>query len=257
MLQRAIEIEKGGTKLSLSLLQEAAKDYNSYKTDSKDDGIYLVKEAMRRDYPELTSAEIDRKVAKKYGNLFVEDPESEEYQDALTDLKIEAKSARAKLIEQQSKIVLPKEATMPNKQAPQIDPALLMQEIDKSMQTLSKLPLQVDEETTLDFEPSPETVKRVKTMMATPDKLFSRWIGEGGKLDYSKLGKDLIILEEMQNIQKATSSQLKAKYKEETIKSQSNIQLPNSSPTNSGTPAPVNETSAKIQEQIKKFLGTT
>ena len=101
-LQKLHELDKQGIQVTPENAGILTSDYSQVDLSDKDNALDIVKRSYKME--DFSAREVDRLVRKKFPALFDEDAEQDDIDDALIDLKIEAKQAVGKFQEVQSKI---------------------------------------------------------------------------------------------------------------------------------------------------------
>lgn len=110
-IKKLNDLAEGGVDIdSEEFWKMQALDLGKFNTSNVSDGVELLKLELKASNPDLTDAQVDRLVQRKYKPLFDEtfDKEDEEYKDAELDLTIDAKKAQTTLQKLKDEISLPK-----------------------------------------------------------------------------------------------------------------------------------------------------
>lgn len=194
LIQRMIELEKNGVAIDKNTLPQLFENFDKYDINKSQDALNVMRRKLRNELGDDEMAEF--KIKKSYGALFDEDPDSEEYQDALMSLKIDSKKALQEFKEQQDKLSIPD----PSKKLTTKEEVL--QEINKEAETqrekLRNAFTQLAEDATKDFskvsydikgnqvevEIDPEVKRSVKKEIKNLDTFFDRnFMDEKGNIN--------------------------------------------------------------------------
>lgn len=168
--------------------------------NNKNEALDVVRLELKEGNPELNSKEIDRLVKKRYKALFDDsfDSEDEEYQDALLDLKLEAKKAKNSLSEKKSKYQVQTVDPKQIEQQRQAQEQALKQfhnQVEESVRTYTEEPIKVGD-TELKYSVGQDEQKFIEQSIKNSQDFFNSYVEKGNdgnvSIDYPRLRKDLL-----------------------------------------------------------------
>ena len=234
----------------VNYIRETEKDY---KTMSD---IDVVREALSKKNPDWTSKDVELELRAEYGkqlemvdlNTIDQAEEPEAYEKALAHneraeenllrLQRAARDSRLQLIEQQSKIELPKLAqaqeaavvsTQPTAEELEQRQAAWVRTVEDNIGQLNNIRQTIDDKE-VEYSYNADELKAFGDKMKTFN-IFNYakergWIGEDGSPDFIKLGRDVQKIEDFDKITKSFSTQVKTETTKDTLKKIKNIDDP-------------------------------
>jgi len=215
------------------------------RTDySKISDLDALREAERLADPTLSSADIELLLEDKYG--FAENATDKEKRLKEIQIKRDGNVAKQSLIENQKKWAVVGKSKEDIAAEGLKWKATLHETADK----VEKLDIKLSETDTFTYAVPAETRGKVKTDNETLSNFFGRYVNADGSENVEKFVKDMIILDNFENIVKAAAGFNKSKGKEEIIKEikQTNFQAKGQT-TGSATPKTIAQ---QVAEQIFK-----
>lgn len=235
--------------------REKKRDYTTMSD------LDVLRTSIKKEKPHWSKDEIELKIAEDYGDELVKvdlstidkDIDPDEYKEAekhnkqvdrnLLRIGRDAKDARQSLIEQQSKLELPKieykRPDAPVQEEPSAEAIaeanrIWQQQVEEQTKDFSDLSVRIgDRQVT--YKPTEEdkqaTVSAVKEF--NPQKFFKErgWVTEDGQSDAKKIAEDLFWLTNKEKVINAYSSQAENRTKKEMLK-----EIKNVTPTTTSAP---------------------
>lgn len=168
--------------------------------NNKNEALDVVRLELKEGNPELDSKDIDRLVKKRYKALFDDsfETEDEEYQDALLDLKLEAKKAKNSLSEKKSKYQVQTVDPQQIEQHRQAQEQALNQfhsQVEESVRTYTEEPIKVGD-IELKYNVERDEQKFIEHSIKNSQDFFNSYVEKGNDgnvtIDYPRLRKDLL-----------------------------------------------------------------
>jgi hypothetical protein len=175
-----------------------AVDLDKFSPDKVEDALQLKRLELKVDRPELSNEEVERLLRRTYKNIMSGDyiQEDEEYQEALLDLKIDAKSSRTKLQKHKEAITLPKVDLKAKEQEEESRRQALENyklTVKSEVNNYAEETLSLDEGLEIKYKPSDEAKKFVERSLLNDTSFFydNYFDKESGKVDFKRAKRDL------------------------------------------------------------------
>lgn len=109
LINKLVELDRSGKKIDIGFIARQMIDYDTLDVTNESQARELIKQSLKTKNPDLTTEEIDFEMRVKYKDLqrYSDDPESEEYRDALERLQFDAQKAKRELKRVQQEESLP------------------------------------------------------------------------------------------------------------------------------------------------------
>lgn len=239
IIQRMLELEKAGHKIDKASIPELFEDFSKYDVNSQKDALSLMRRKLRKELGDDESAEW--KVNKKYKALFEEDSDSEEYKDALMELRIDAKNALKEFQGNQEKLAIPNSSNTYTSKEQILEE--LQYEASARQEKIRDAFSQMAESATKDFsevkynvfgedvnlEVTSEQKRELKKELKNLDTFFDRnFMNDKGEIDQQGIAKLIFLHQNQGKIMEVLAGEFKSKGKEEEFNSRKNTTKQNS-----------------------------
>lgn len=246
---------------------EALKTFYEFATEKNKDyttmsSVDVVREALKKDNPQWNNKEVELELRVKYGDDLEKidvseidkDINPDEYKEAIDHnrkveqklllLERDARDNRHSLIEKQKSLELPKiEKQAPANQAPQGPTAEEVEEanrqwvsqVEKETQNLGDFKVNIgDKEVTYKFSPEErqQAIAKVKDFNFETFAKDRGWVKEDGTSNTLRIAEDVQLLNNVEKIVKAVSTQAQTIQTREVIKDIKNIEIPTTTAPN-------------------------
>lgn len=168
--------------------------------NNKNEALDIIRLELKESNSELSSKEVDRLIKKRYKALFDDsfDSEDEEYQDALLDLKLDAKNAKNQLAEKKSKYQVQTVDPQQIEQQRKAQEEALKQfhnQVEESVRTYTEEPIKVGD-TELKYMVGQDEQRFIEQSMKNSQDFFNSYLKKEDNgnvtVDYTRLRKDLL-----------------------------------------------------------------
>ena len=171
-------------------------DLDRYNPQDKDQALTLRQLELETENPDLSKEEVQRLLKRQYKTLLSGDfdSEDEEYQEALLDLKIDAKRSVTKLKQHKQKVQLPKvdlAAQEKAKEEAQKAREAFNMETKKYVNQYKEQPIKLDENLEVKFQVSNEARKFAESAIVNNERFFmDNYVNDKG-VDMPRLVRDM------------------------------------------------------------------
>lgn len=168
--------------------------------NNKNEALDIIRLELKESNSELSPKEVDRLIKKRYKALFDDsfDSEDEEYQDALLDLKLDAKNAKNQLAEKKSKYQVQTVDPQQIEQQRKAQEEALKQfhnQVEESVRTYTEEPIKVGD-TELKYMVGQDEQRFIEQSMKNSQDFFNSYLKKEDNgnvtVDYTRLRKDLL-----------------------------------------------------------------
>lgn len=213
------EKAKGGVNVESEDFWKWQKiDLDKYQVNEKNDALELVRMELENSNPNLSAEEIEYKIRKDYKSLFDKNLDAEDeddkalIEDALMQLRIDAKSAIPKLKKYKEEIQLPK-IDLSEKEAKEEAAKKAKEQYNlaakDAVSNYSKESFKVGE-TELEYQPTEEDKKWIEAVLVDGGNLFSRYVNEDGSPKFDKAKREMLVLQNIDKLMKMAYDQGKS-----------------------------------------------
>lgn len=266
---------EGDKDAVVNYIRESTKDYKSMSD------LEIVREQLSKKNPTWSSKDVELEIRSVYGkqlemvDLDAIDREEnpDEYKEALQHnerveenlirLQRAGRDARIELIEQQSKIELPKlhkEEPQPQQQEQMSAEEYAQKEaawkksVDDNIGQLNSIKQTIDDRE-VEYSYSEDELKsfgeKMKSFNIVNYAKERGWINDKGETDFIKLGRDVQWIEDREKIAKSFATQIKTDTTKDVIKKIKNIDDPKTTVTPEGEA----QSMAEAYEQARRAAG--
>lgn len=168
--------------------------------NNKNEALDIIRLELKESNSELSPKEVDRLIKKRYKALFDDSfySEDEEYQDALLDLKLDAKNAKNQLAEKKSKYQVQTVDPQQIEQQRKAQEEALKQfhnQVEESVRTYTEEPIKVGD-TELKYMVGQDEQRFIEQSMKNSQDFFNSYLKKEDNgnvtVDYTRLRKDLL-----------------------------------------------------------------
>lgn len=205
-IEKLNELQKAGIDVnSPDFWRWQAIDLDKFDTQTPDDAYDVVRLALELENPDLNENQIERLMKRSYPSLMSDDAdeESDEYQEELTDLSIDATRKMKTLREHKQKVQLPKVNLADQekqKAAAQKAREEFNMAVKQQVNSYKAEKLKLDEGLEIDFNVTPESKKFIESSIINNETFFQdNYVTEKG-VDFGRLQRDMLRLAEFDNI---------------------------------------------------------
>jgi hypothetical protein len=178
--------------------------------------VDVIKEGYRLSDPNLTQEEINLLAEEEYG--VAEGATERDKQLAQIRLKRDATKSRGALVEHQSKWAVPQASAEDISAAQQAEAERWVTNLSSTVDKVEKVDFVLNEKDTFPFQVSAEVKDAIKKDYADLGKFFLRYRNDDGSENIEAFVRDMIILNNYDNILKSAASYNKSQGREDVIK---------------------------------------
>ena len=263
LLQQLLEYDKKGVSIDKKTLSGLIEDFDSYDYKKSSDALTLMRRKLRKELGDDELVEFS--IRKKYGAILEEDPDTDEYKEAMMSLQIDAKTSLAEFKAEQEKLSIPdpsqksqdveqaikdfqqKEVAAQQERAEQIQQGF-NKLAEVATKDFDKVNLKVLGED-VDIDVTSEQKKEVKKELKNLPTFFDRHFMKDGEVDQKGLAEFIHLALNKDKIVEIIGGNFKSKGQEEEFSSLKN-QTSNTS-TRSGD-KPADDLYSQIAQQFAK-----
>lgn len=221
-IKKLNELAKNGVEINEDFWKWQRLDLDKFDVKSKDHALELRRMELALQNPELESHEVERLLKRSYKVLFSDyDEGDDEYQEALTDLSIDAKKSRTAIKAYKDKIQLPKVDLSKREEEQRLNKEArdrFLQDVKTNVSSFDGFEIDLGE-TKLKYSVDDKETKEYLESSIVNDTSFLRdnYVKDG-KVDYNSLQRDLSLIANKDKIFKIIFEQGVSRGKEQIVK---------------------------------------